>query len=114
MGTEGQRVMEAPVSPGEGCGLSLQLWGAQAEGVASRSGSGLMVLSQKQQIPAFLVELCVSDSASACQAPEQPVLESDTAVFLLLEQPAWLSPGVILPQDFLTASTCAVQLLNTH
>lgn len=56
----------------------------------------------------------MSDSMSACQALEQPVLESDTAVFLLLEQPGWLSLGVILPQDFLTASICAVQLLNTY
>lgn len=54
--------------------------------------------------------LCVSLSVPAL---EQPVLESDTALFLLLEQPGWLSRGVILPQDFLTGSICAVQLLNT-
>lgn len=66
--------------------------------------AGLTLLSQKQQFPAFLMELCVSAWASACRAHEQPVLESDTAVFLLQEQPGWLSLGVILPQDFLTAS----------
>lgn len=76
--------------------------------------AGLTLLSQKQQFPAFLLELCVSASASACRAPQQPVLESDTVMFLLLEQPAWLSLGVTLPQDFLTASICAVQLLNTY
>lgn len=83
---------------------------SQAEGVTSTRGRSHVAFSETAVPSISDGALCVRLSVPA---PEQPVLESDTAVFLLLEQPARLSRGVILPQDFMTGSICAVQLLNS-
>lgn len=74
--------------------------------------AGLALLSQKQQFPAFLMgAVCVSlgvslpGSGAACAVVRHRGVPA-------AGMPGWGSLGVILPQDFLTASICAVQLLN--